>query len=145
MSTHYFWDIENVSFHNLDVIMEHIRATNGYIRCYVVYAKIKAARKDTLIDHGWELIKTEGIGRNSADKKIIEMIRTLLDSDSNAEKIVIISEDKGFYKIGRTVIDRGLDVEIICSTKNPLWVHDLADYKKFNRRMKGYYADISGC
>ncbi|HOO73184.1 MAG TPA: hypothetical protein PK926_15610 [Spirochaetota bacterium] len=135
MSTHYFWDIENVSFHNLHAIMDHVAKADGAIQCHVVFAKIKEARKEALMDHGWQLTSTEGCSRNSADIKIKEMIEALLDNaGSDVEKIVIITEDSGFLKIGRRIIEEGIDLEVICATKDPAWVRELASRKKnFNR------------
>ena len=137
MSTHYFWDIENVSFHNLHAIMDHVAKADGDIQCHVVFAKIKEARKAVLMDHGWQLTSTEGSSRNSADIKIKEMIETLLDNTgSDVEKVVIITEDSGFLKICRRIIKEGIDLEIICATKDPAWARELADQKKNFRRTK---------
>lgn len=131
MSTHYFWDIENVSYHNFDAIMDHVRDEDGDIQCHVVFAKIKEARKDALMDQGWQLTRTEGIAHNSADMKIKEMIEGLLDeSTSGVEKVVIITEDRGFRKIGRRIIEQGIDLEIICATKDPAWVRELVNLKE---------------
>jgi len=87
------------------------------------------------MDHGWQLTSTEGCSRNSADIKIKEMIEALLDNaGSDVEKIVIITEDSGFLKIGRRIIEEGIDLEVICATKDPAWVRELASRKKnFNR------------
>lgn len=131
MSTHYFWDIENVSFHNLEKIMNHIENEKNDVHCHVVFAKIKEARKEVLITNGWELIKAEQIGNNSADFKIKEMIESLLSKENNnLKKIVLITEDKGFKKTGKKIIDAGCDFDIITATKNPDWITELNNYKK---------------
>ena len=43
------WDIENVSIHNLDRIMERIGDTGDYTKRYVVYSKIKGPELRVLI------------------------------------------------------------------------------------------------
>ncbi len=138
MSTHYFWDIENVSFHNLDAVMDRVSGEKDNVVCHVVFAKIKDARREALTARGWNLVETEGISRNSADRKIKEMIESLLeDPESDIEKVVIISEDKGFRKIGKRIIDRGLDIEIFCATKDPAWVRELMHYKETFKSKRG--------
>ncbi len=131
MSTYYFWDIENISFHNFERIMDHVRLEKDDVQCYVVFAKIKEAHKEVLKTHGWQLFMTEEISRNSADMKIKDMIEILIENDqTDVRKIVLITEDKGFKKTGKKIIEKGYDVEIICATKNPTWVNELAAYKK---------------
>ena len=56
MITLIFWDIENVSIYNLDRIMDHILLIQGNNERYVVYSKIKEARKQALVDKEWILI-----------------------------------------------------------------------------------------
>ncbi len=81
---------------------------------YVVYSKIKEARKKVLEENGWILIETNEISRNSADKKINLMIEEILqEKNTSTEKIIIISKDKGFYKISKKIIAQGMQVEII--------------------------------
>jgi len=122
MMTVVFWDIENVSIHNLERIMERIRSINGGTKRYVVYSKIKEARKEALLDNGWMLIDTGEISRNSADKKIKDMIDGILeDEDKQPDKIILITEDKGFYKTAKKIKACGIDVEVICGRKNPDW------------------------
>ena len=82
MTTYFFWDIENVSFHNLEQIMQHTGKSENE-KLYVVYSKIKDARKETLLEKSWILIQTEGISRNSADYKIQEMIQLILKEKSS--------------------------------------------------------------
>ncbi len=138
MSTHYFWDIENVSFHNLKILMDRVNGEKDNVVCHVVFAKIKDTRREALTARGWKLVETEGIARNSADKKIKDMIRNLLDDPgSDAEKVVIISEDKGFRKTGMSIIEKGLDLEIICATKDPGWVRELMKYKETFKGKRG--------
>ena len=48
MTDYFFWDIENVSFHNLDAIMKHVNDSKHDESCYVIYAKIKEARKEEI-------------------------------------------------------------------------------------------------
>lgn len=123
MITLIFWDIENVSIYNLDRIMDHILLIQGNNERYVVYSKIKEARKQALVDKEWILINTGLIGRNSADVKIKEMIDGVLCDDNRAVgKIIIISEDKGFYKTAMKIKSRGIGLEIICGKKYPKWV-----------------------
>jgi len=125
MTTYFFWDIENVSFHNLERIMQHTGKTE-HEKMYVVYSKIKDARKEQLLGNGWILIQTEGISHNSADYKIQEMIQLVLKEKSSLpDKIYLITEDKGFYKISQQIIDSGIKLEIICSTKDPQWIKNL--------------------
>ncbi len=125
MATYFFWDIENVSFHNLERIMEHTGKSDAEI-LYVVYSKIKEARKEKLQESGWILIQTEGISRNSADYKIQEMIQLILKKEPPLpDKIFLITEDKGFYNISQQIIDTGIKLEIICATKDPQWIKDL--------------------
>lgn len=127
MVTYYFWDIENVSFHNLERIMKHVHETSGPKKQYVVYSKIKESRKDRLAEVGWELVKTMGIYKNSADNVMKEMIESILDdNDIAAKKIVLITEDKGFYKISRQVIIAGIELEMICGRKDPEWIKKLS-------------------
>jgi hypothetical protein len=123
MMTVIFWDIENVSIHNLERIMDRISGIPGNTVRYVVYSKIKEARKQSLLDNGWILTDTGQIGRNSADIKIKEMIDDVLcDENRLVGKIIIISEDKGFYKIAKRIKEQGIGVEVICGTKSPGWV-----------------------
>ncbi len=127
MMTYYFWDIENVSFHNLERIMKHVHETSGPKKQYVVYSKIKESRKDRLAEVGWELVKTTGIYKNSADNVMKEMIGSILDdNDIAAKKIVLITEDKGFYKISQQVIIAGIELEVICGRKDPEWIKKLS-------------------
>ncbi len=126
MITYIFWDIENVSIHNLERIMEQTGNIQGETRRYVVFSKIKDARKKALLENGWILTDTGLISRNSADKKIKEMIDAVLDDDVIVvDKIIIISEDKGFYKTAKRIQACGLKVGIICGTKSPEWVERL--------------------
>jgi len=126
MAIFFFWDIENVSFHNLGNIMSRVSECDGKTMPYVVYSKIKESRKDVLLEHGWMLVQAESVSRNCADRKIKEMIRSVLeDEDSLPEKIFIITEDKGFFKISKEILGRGIQLEILCSTKNPPWIHRL--------------------
>lgn len=127
MVTYYFWDIENVSFHNLERIMKHVHETSGPKKQYVVYSKIKESRKDRLTEVGWELVRTTGIYKNSADNVMKEMIESILDdNDIAAKKIVLITEDKGFYKISQQVIIAGIELEVICGRKDPEWIKKLS-------------------
>lgn len=127
MMTYYFWDIENVSFHNLERIMKHVHETSGPKKQYVVYSQIKESRKDRLAEVGWELVKTMGIYKNSADNVMKEMIESILDDNGiAAKKIVLITEDKGFYKISRQVIIAGIELEVICGRKDPEWIKKLS-------------------
>ncbi len=126
MISYFFWDIENVSFHNLARVMKSVSETDGDIKLHVVYSKIKEARKSELIENGWSLVDTGEISRNSADHKIKEMINSILDDKDNLpDKIFLITEDKGFFKISQQVIKAGIKLEIICGTKNPQWIKDL--------------------
>lgn len=126
MAIYFFWDIENVSIHNLEKIMDCVQKVQSDTKRYVVYSKIKEARKKALQKTGWILIKTDGIYRNSADKKIKQMIEVILEDKKNsAGKIIIISEDKGFYKISKKILTMGKQVEIICGTKYPNWVKSI--------------------
>ncbi len=130
MAVYFFWDIENVSFHNLERIMLHTGRTEDE-KLYVVYSKIKEARKEKLLENGWILIETEGIAKNSADYKIQNMIQLILnEKSSRPDKIYLITEDKGFFNISQQIIDSGIKLEIICSTKDPQWIKDL-NYKKY--------------
>jgi hypothetical protein len=122
MITYYFWDIENVSFHNLERIMKHVHESSEPKKLFVVYSKIKESRKDRLTEVGWELVRTMGIYKNSADNVIKEMIQSILDDIHNsAKKIVLITEDKGFNKISQQVIIAGIELEILCGRKDPEW------------------------
>jgi len=126
MISYFFWDIENVSFHNLDRIMKRVHEIEGEIKLYAVYSKIKDGRKAVLIDNGWSLIDTGQISRNSADHKIKEMINSILENQkSTAAKFILITEDKGFFKISEQIISEGIGLEIICGTKDPQWIKDL--------------------
>ena len=126
MASYFFWDIENVSFHNLENIMTRLRKTDGHTISYAVYSKIKESRKEVLLENGWTLAPTEGISRNSADNKIKEMIESIMgDTNNLPEKIFIITEDTGFYKISKRIIGNGIPLEIICGTKNPAWIKQL--------------------
>jgi hypothetical protein len=126
MAIYFFWDIENVSFHNLGNIMVRVHECNGKTIPCVVYSKIKESRKDVLLEQGWMLLQAESVSRNCADRKIKEMIRSVLeDENSLPEKIFIITEDKGFFKISKEILGRGIPLEILCGTKNPPWIHKL--------------------
>lgn len=126
MAIYFFWDIENVSFHNLGNIMARVRECNGQTIPCVVYSKIKESRKDVLLENGWRLVQAESVSRNCADEKIKELIRSILeDKNSLPEKIFIITEDKGFFKISKEILGRGIQLEILCGTKNPPWIHKL--------------------
>jgi len=125
MTAYFFWDIENVSFHNLDRIMRYT-AQGRDEKLYVVYSKIKEGRKEKLIENGWELIQTGCIARNSADHMIQDMINRILKEQSSLpDKIYLITEDKGFFNISQQIIDKGIKLEIICATKDPQWIKDL--------------------
>ena len=126
MASYFFWDIENVSFHNLGNVMTRVRKSDGNTISYAVYSKIKESRKDVLLENGWILVPTEGISRNSADNKIKEMIESITEDKINLpEKIFIITEDTGFYKISKEILENGIHLEIICGTKNPAWIKKL--------------------
>jgi len=126
MCSYFFWDIENVSFHNLEKIMKRVHETSCDVKLYAVYSKIKEARKSCLSENGWELVQTDGIARNSADSRIQNMIGSVLDSENNLpEQIILITEDKGFFKISREIIGKGIHLEVICGTKNPQWIKNL--------------------
>jgi len=126
MKSYFFWDIENVSFHNLEKIMTIVREVNGDIKLYTIYSKIKESRKSSLAENGWELVQTEGIGRNSADKVIVNMLESIISTENNLpESIYLITEDKGFFKISQKIISKGIHLEVICGTKNPQWIKDL--------------------
>jgi len=133
MTIYFFWDIENVSFHNLKRIMEHVnsaskQAGNSILKIFLfaVYSRIKESRKIELTENGWELVLTAGAARNSADLKIKEMINSILDNKAaETGKIFLITEDRGFYKISQRIISSGIQLEIICGTKNPQWIKDL--------------------
>lgn len=126
MYAYFFWDIENISFHNLDKIMKHVDSNNNITKCYVVYAKIKEAHKEILTRNNWILCQTEKISKNSADKEIKAMIENILNEKSNEiSKICIITEDKGFKKICKKILQQEIDLEIICATKNPSWINEL--------------------
>ena len=106
--------------------MKSVKEETGVIKLFVVYSKIKEDRKTHLIDNGWVLIKTDGISKNSADIKIQEMISHILEDTNNLpQKITLITEDKGFFKISRQIINNGIELEIICGTKNPRWIKNL--------------------
>lgn len=125
MITYFFWDIENVSFHNLEKIMQYTGKSEEE-KLYVIYSKIKEARKVQLTEEGWILIQTENPGKNSADYKIQEMIELILNERSTLPmKIFLITEDKGFSKISRKIIENGIELEVICGTKDPQWIKDL--------------------
>lgn len=129
MNTYFFWDIENVSFHNLDYIMNFVNAEKGTAICYIVYARMKQAHKEVLIKKNWKLCEADSISKNSADKIIIQMIENLLSQDMDSlKKIFLISEDKGFKFISRKIIAKGVDLEIICATKRPPWMQKLENY-----------------
>lgn len=129
MITYIFWDIENVSFHNLERIMDRISNIKDNTQRYVVYSKIKEERKTDLLANSWILIDTGEISKNSADKKIKSMIDEILEDENiHIDKIIIISEDKGFYKTAKKIITRGVQVEIICGTKNPSLVKQLKEF-----------------
>lgn len=125
MTAYFFWDIENVSFHNLKRIMQFTGPGKDE-KLYVVYSKIKEERKEKLLENGWELIHTGCIARNSADHMIKDMIKKILKEQSSLPyKIYLITEDKGFFNISQQIIDNGIKLEIICATKNPQWIKDL--------------------
>lgn len=106
--------------------MKRVHETDGEIKSYVVYSKIKEERKEELLDNGWVLIQTAEISKNSADYRIKEMINTLLEDNNNKpKKIFLITEDKGFYKISLQISKSGIELEIICGTKDPQWISDL--------------------
>jgi len=126
MTSYFFWDIENVSFHNLERIMIRVNETKGDIKLYAIYSKIKEERKAFLSENGWELIQTDGISKNAADYVIKNMIESVIDTDNNLpEQIVLITEDKGFFKISQKIIGKGIHLEVIRGTKDPQWIKDL--------------------
>lgn len=126
MKSYFFWDIENVSFHNLEKIMKIAKAVNGDKKLFTVYSKIKESRKPSLSENGWELIQTEGIGRNSSDRMIIKMIDAVITGENDLpENIFLITEDKGFFNISQKIISKGIHLEVICGTKDPQWIKDL--------------------
>jgi hypothetical protein len=126
MASYFFWDIENVSFHNLENIMARVRRSSGDTITYAVYSRIKESRIDVLLEHGWILVPAENSSRNSADKKIKEMIGAIIEKKGTMpEKITIITEDAGFYKISKQILEYGIHLEIICGTKNPAWIKKL--------------------
>ncbi len=126
IKTYFFWDIENVSFHNLDRIMKQVHESEGEMKLYAVFSKIKEARKVQLLENGWILIDTGNISKNSADFKIKEMIFSILENKTCIpEKIFLITEDKGFYKISQRIIMKGIHLEVICGTKSPQWIRTL--------------------
>lgn len=126
MKSYFFWDIENVSIHNLEKIMEIVREVKGDIKLYTVYSKIKESRKSALSENGWELVQTEGIGRNSADNIMIKMIESVISTENNLpESIYLITEDKGFFSISQKIISKGIHLDVICGTKDPQWIKDL--------------------
>lgn len=126
MKSYFFWDIENVSFHNLEKIMTIVRELKGDIKLYTVYSKIKESRKSSLTENGWELVQTEGIGRNSADKIMIKMIESVISTENDLpESIYLITEDKGFFNISNKIISKRIHLEVICGTKDPQWIKDL--------------------
>lgn len=126
MTTYVFWDIENVSIHNLAKIMDRVRAVDGDAEKFAVYSKIKESRTVLLIDNGWTPVRTEGIFRNSADTTIKRMIESVLEqNDKSVKSIIIITEDKGFRRISERVIRSGISLEIICGTKSPAWIQRL--------------------
>jgi len=129
MLSYFFWDIENVSIHNLEKIMDRVRAIEGEVRLFAVYSKIKESRKTQLVENGWILTPSGEISKNSADHKIKNMIESILgDQGITTGNIFLITEDKGFYKISQKIIQKGINLEIITGTKNPDWIKDL---KKF--------------
>ncbi len=129
MVTYVFWDIENVSIHNLGRIMERIGTNEGDTERYAVYSRIKESRTRSLIEEGWLLVPAGNASRNSADNKIKLMIEALMETaDDSINKIIIITEDKGFRKIAKTIIERGIGLEIICGSKNPAWIDELRSY-----------------
>lgn len=69
MLSYFFWDIENVSFHNLDKIMKHADDPEICKKLYVVYSKIKEARKVILIENGWIPVQTGEISKTLPIKK----------------------------------------------------------------------------
>lgn len=128
MATIFFWDIENVSFHNLHRIMIRVNETAGEVQQYVVFSKIKESRKIILSENKWILVPTHEISKNSADYKIKEMIYSAVEiKNLLPEKIFLITEDKGYFKICREIISKGIKLEIITGTKNPQWIKDLAN------------------
>lgn len=126
MASYFFWDIENVSFHNLENIMTRVRGSDEDTIMYAVYSRIKESRKNVLLKNGWILVPAESSSRNSADNKIKEMIGLIIEKNGNLpEKITIITEDAGFYKISKQILENGINLEILCGTKNPAWIKKL--------------------
>lgn len=106
--------------------MKRVHETEGELKLYVVYSRIKETRTFQLTDSGWELIYTGIISKNSADYKIKNMINSLIENeDIKPSKIFLITEDKGFSKISKKIIERGIQLEIITGKKNPQWIKDL--------------------
>jgi hypothetical protein len=132
MTSYFFWDIENVSFHNLEHIMARVRKSDGNTISYAVYSRIKESRRDVLLENGWMLVPANNNSRNSADNKIKEIIHSIIgETDNLPEKISIITEDAGFYKTSKQILEKGVQLEIICGTKNPAWIKRL-DRLKLN-------------
>jgi hypothetical protein len=126
MKSYFFWDIENVSIHNLGKIMDIVLGTPGDRYLYAVFSKIKESRKVDLSANGWTLVRTKGISRNSADKEIKKIIESLIEIEKDfPEKIFLISEDKGFAKISQRIISKGIQLEVIRGSKDPQWIKDL--------------------
>jgi hypothetical protein len=126
MTAYFFWDIENVSFHNLEKIMARVKGVECETACYVVFSKIKEARKDVLIENGWVLIETGAISKNSSDNRIKLMLEEILANGKNdIKKIFLITEDKGFSRISKKIMQSGIQLEILCGTKDPAWIHTL--------------------
>ncbi|HON80593.1 MAG TPA: hypothetical protein PK544_19025 [Spirochaetota bacterium] len=126
MGSYFFWDIENVSFHNLERVMQHVHAAPEEKKLYVVYSRIKESRKKELLENGWELVQTAGISKNSADNVMKEMIESIIVNIQDVPgKIYLITEDKGFYKTAKRVIMAGFQMEVVCGSKDPGWVKKL--------------------
>jgi hypothetical protein len=106
--------------------MKYVHAAEGELKLYVVYARIKEARKALLLENGWILVQASEISKNSADYKIKEIINSVLEDKENIpRKIFLITEDKDYYKIAQQVIAKGIRLEVITGTKNPQWIRNL--------------------
>jgi hypothetical protein len=109
--------------------MDRVAANEGETVRYAVYSRIKESRTRSLTEAGWLLVPAGNVSRNSADNKIKLMIEALLETaDDSINKIIIITEDKGFRRIAKTIIERGIGLEIICGSKNPAWIDELRSY-----------------
>jgi hypothetical protein len=106
--------------------MKYVHEAPGEVKLYVIYARIKEARKAQLLEKGWILVQADEISKNSADYKIKEMIDLILEDNGIIPlKIFLITEDKGYYKISQQIIAKGIRLEIITGTKNPEWIRNL--------------------